>query len=72
MRKPAGEHRPVDGGDDRRAHLARLANTALVLKLLEIDRAEPLGLFEVDAGAKCRVGTGEYHRPHRRVVVSLA
>ena len=43
-----------------------------VLELLEVGRAEPLSLFEVDAGAKCRVGTGEYHRPHRRVVVSLA
>ena len=68
----AGEHRAVDRADDRLVHLGCLANAALLLKLLEVHRAEPLRLLEVDTGAERRVGAGEHHRPHRRVVVGLA
>ncbi len=70
--EPTGEYRAVDGADDRRAHLAGLTDATLILKLFEVDRAEPLGLFEVHAGAERRVGAGEDHCPHSRVVVSLA
>ena len=65
----AGEGRSVDGADDRCAHLGDRGDATLRLELVEVLEAVARCLLEVDARAEGRIGAGEHHRVHGRIVV---
>ena len=67
--QPARERRAVDGPDDRLADRRDLVDGVRRVKTAEERFAFSCCLFEIDPGAKGRIGTGEHDCGHGLVAV---
>ena len=67
----AGNRCPVYRSQHRLAQLGDLGDAVLGVKPFEIGRPISLNLLEIEAGAKRRIRTGQYHRTHRSIAIGL-